>query len=93
VPLAAQPVSVKQVNVYLTHEQHKLLLKLKERIGAGCRQLVLEQLQRTRQRFIEFGIDYSGTFYHGGRTVSNVNLMLYNGDDADLTARTRGVIF
>ena len=53
--------------------------------------LVLEQLQRTRQRFREFGIDYSGTFYHSGRSVSNVNLMIYNRDDADLTARTRAL--
>jgi 4-cresol dehydrogenase (hydroxylating) len=53
--------------------------------------LVLEQLRRTRKRFIEFGIDYSGTFYHSGRTVSNVNLMIYNRDDADLTARTRAL--
>jgi len=53
--------------------------------------LVLEQLQRTRQRFREYGIDYSGTFYHSGRSVSNVNLMIYNRDDADLTARTRAL--
>ena len=53
--------------------------------------LVWEQLQRTRQRFIEFGIDYSGTFYHSGRAVTNVNLMLYNRDDADLTQRTRAL--
>jgi 4-cresol dehydrogenase (hydroxylating) len=54
-------------------------------------QLVLEQLERTRRRFVEFGIDYSGTFYHSGRTVANVNLMLYNRDDADLTTRTRAL--
>ena len=53
--------------------------------------LVLEQFQRTRRRFIEFGIDYSGTFYHSGRAVANVNLMLYNRDDADLTRRTRAL--
>ena len=51
--------------------------------------LVLEQFRRMRQRFIEFGIDYSGTFYNSGRHVTNVNLMLYNRDDADLTHRTR----
>jgi 4-cresol dehydrogenase (hydroxylating) len=48
-------------------------------------------LQRTRKRFIEFGIDYSGTFYHGGRTIANVNLLIYNRDDPDLTARTRAL--
>ncbi|HTV80340.1 MAG TPA: FAD-binding oxidoreductase [Steroidobacteraceae bacterium] len=52
---------------------------------------VIEQLARTRQRYREFGIDYSGTFYHSGRSVSNVNLMIYNRDDADLTARTRAL--
>ncbi|HVY79481.1 MAG TPA: FAD-binding oxidoreductase [Steroidobacteraceae bacterium] len=50
---------------------------------------VLEQLARTRQRYAEYGIDYSGTFYICGRHVINVNLMLYNRDDADLTERTR----
>lgn len=53
--------------------------------------LVLEQLARTRRRFSEFGIDYSGTFYHGGRHVANVNLMIYNRDDEDLTSRTRAL--
>jgi 4-cresol dehydrogenase (hydroxylating) flavoprotein subunit len=48
-------------------------------------------LVRTRRRFTEFGIDYSGTFYHAGRTVANVNLMLYNRDEADLTRRTRAL--
>jgi 4-cresol dehydrogenase (hydroxylating) len=52
-------------------------------------QLVLEQLHRTRKRFIEFGIDYSGTFYHSGRAVTNVNLMIYDRDNAELTQRTR----
>jgi 4-cresol dehydrogenase (hydroxylating) len=52
-------------------------------------QLVIEQLNRTRKRFHELGIDYSGTFYHSGRHVTNVNLMLYDRDNADLTRRTR----
>jgi 4-cresol dehydrogenase (hydroxylating) len=53
--------------------------------------LVLEQFKRTRQRFIEHGIDYSGTFYNSGRSVANVNLMIYDRDDADLTKRTRAL--
>ena len=51
--------------------------------------LVLEQLARTRARFQEFGVDYSGTFYIHGRHVTNVNLMLYDRDDAAMTARVR----
>jgi 4-cresol dehydrogenase (hydroxylating) len=50
---------------------------------------VLEQLDRTRRRYEEHGIDYSGTFYISGRHVINVNLMLYDRDDAELTGRTR----
>src|SRR5690606_136585 len=38
--------------------------------------LVYEQLQRTRALYQEFGIDYSATFYHHGRHVKNINLML-----------------
>ncbi len=51
--------------------------------------LVVEQLQRTRQRFAEAGIDYSGTFYICGRHVINVNLMIYDRDNADMTRRVR----
>jgi predicted DNA-binding protein len=29
----SKPVNVKQVLIYLTHEQHAALLKLKERLG------------------------------------------------------------
>jgi len=29
----------------------------------------LEQFRRTRARFQEFGLDYSGTFYNDGRAV------------------------
>jgi len=53
--------------------------------------LVVEQLQRTRQRFREAGIDYSGTFYISGRHVINVNLMLYNRDNAAMTQRVRAL--
>lgn len=53
--------------------------------------LVLEQLQRTRQRYAEFGIDYSATFYISGRHVINVNLMLYDRDNEDMTRRVRGL--
>jgi 4-cresol dehydrogenase (hydroxylating) flavoprotein subunit len=48
---------------------------------------VVEQFRRTRARYIEHGIDYSSTWYLNGRTVTNINLLLTNMDDAELTAR------
>lgn len=38
--MAAQPVNVKQVNVYLTHEQHERLQKLNEKTGAPVSELI-----------------------------------------------------
>ena len=52
---------------------------------------ILAQLERTRRRFAEFGVDYSGTFYAGGRHVVNVNLMLYDRDDVPMTGRVRAL--
>ena len=51
--------------------------------------LVREQFERTRRRYIEFGLDYSGTFYNDGRACTNVNLILYDRDDADMQRRVR----
>ena len=51
--------------------------------------LVLEQFERTRRRFLEFGLDYSGTFYNDGRSATNVNLILYDKDDAEQKDRVR----
>jgi 4-cresol dehydrogenase (hydroxylating) flavoprotein subunit len=50
---------------------------------------VLEQFHRTRARHDEFGVDYSGTFYLDGRCVTNINLMLYDRDDAHMTDQVR----
>ena len=38
--MAAQPVNVKQVNVYLTHEQYDRLQKLKAKTGAPVSELI-----------------------------------------------------
>jgi len=38
--MASQPVNVKQVNVYLTHEQHAKLQRLKEKTGAPVSELI-----------------------------------------------------
>ncbi len=50
---------------------------------------MLEQLARTRERYQEYGVDFSSTFYVCGRHLINVNLMLYDRDDAAMTRRTR----
>jgi 4-cresol dehydrogenase (hydroxylating) flavoprotein subunit len=51
--------------------------------------LVQQQFERTRKRYLEFGLDYSGTFYNDGRSVTNVNLILYSRDDPDNKRRVR----
>jgi 4-cresol dehydrogenase (hydroxylating) flavoprotein subunit len=51
--------------------------------------LVQRQFERTRRRYQEFGLDYSGTFYNDGRSVTNVNLILYGRDDPDMKRSVR----
>ena len=51
--------------------------------------LVQEQFERTRRRYQQFGLDYSGTFYLDGRAATNVNLILYSKDDEDQKQRVR----
>ncbi|MEO6339135.1 MAG: FAD-binding oxidoreductase [Caulobacteraceae bacterium] len=53
--------------------------------------LVMEQFARTRARYIEFGQDFSSTFYHHGRHVTNVNLILYDKDSQPQTKQVRGL--
>jgi 4-cresol dehydrogenase (hydroxylating) len=48
---------------------------------------VLAQFRRTRARYIEHGIDYSSTWYNNGRTVTNINLILANMADPELSGR------
>lgn len=38
--MAAKPVNVRHVSVYLTHEQHERLQKLKEKTGAPVSELI-----------------------------------------------------
>ncbi len=49
---------------------------------------VVEQVHRTRARYRESGCDYSSTIYVCGRHAINVNLMLYDKDNASLVERT-----
>lgn len=44
--MAAQPVNVKQVNVYLTHAQHEKLRKLKEKTGAPVSELIRRAIEQ-----------------------------------------------
>lgn len=47
--MPSKPVNVKPVLVYLTHEQHASLLKLKERNGTP----VSEQIRRAIDRYLK----------------------------------------
>ncbi len=47
--MSPKPVNVKQVNVYLTHEQHQRLLKLKEMTGAP----VSDMIRRAIDQYLE----------------------------------------
>lgn len=47
--MPSKPVNVKQVLVYLTHEQHASLLKLKEKLGTP----VSEQIRRAIDRYLK----------------------------------------
>lgn len=47
--MAAAPVNVKQVNVYLTHQQHARLQKLKEKTGAPVSELIRRAIDKYLQ--------------------------------------------
>lgn len=53
--------------------------------------LVQQQFERTRRRYIEFGLDYSGTFYNDGRACTNVNLVIFDRDDREQLRRVDGL--
>lgn len=49
--------------------------------------LALAQFRRTYDRYREFGMDYHGSFALGERSITNVNQILFNKDDADMMGR------
>ena len=51
--------------------------------------LALEQARRMKARFEEAGLDYYTSFTMGRRHISNVNLLIYDRDDAPMVARTK----
>jgi len=52
---------------------------------------VLKQFHSTKKRYEEIGVDYYGSFTLMERTATNVNLMVYDRDDAALTAKVRAL--
>jgi 4-cresol dehydrogenase (hydroxylating) len=52
---------------------------------------VLKQFHSTKKRYEEIGLDYYGSFTLFERYVTNVNMMIYDQDDAALTAKVRAL--
>jgi 4-cresol dehydrogenase (hydroxylating) len=53
--------------------------------------LALKQMRQCRRRFKEFEIDYVGTFTVGERHINNINMLVYDSEDAEMTRRVRGL--
>ena len=49
------------------------------------------QFEATRRRYEEFGLDHFGGFTMGERYLTNVNQIIYNRDDADMTRRAHAL--
>ncbi len=52
---------------------------------------VLKQFHSTKKRYEEIGVDYYGSFTLMERYTTNVNLMVYDQNDAALTAKVRAL--
>ena len=52
---------------------------------------VLKQFHSTRKRYEEIGMDYYGSFTLFERYVTNINMMIYDQDDAVMTAKVRAL--
>src|SRR6202044_1727102 len=52
---------------------------------------VLKQFHSTKKRYEEIGVDYYGSFTLFERYTTNVNMMIYDSDDAALTATVRAL--
>jgi len=51
----------------------------------------LATFNRCKARFVECGLDYYTSFTMGHRHISNVNMIIYNRDDADMVRRARSL--
>ena len=54
-------------------------------------QAAYTQFESTRRRYEEFGLDHFGGFTLGERYLTNVNQIIYNRDDADMTRRAHAL--
>ena len=52
---------------------------------------VLKQFHSTKKRYEEIGVDYYGSFTLFERYTTNVNMMIYDRDDAALTTKVRNL--
>jgi 4-cresol dehydrogenase (hydroxylating) len=53
--------------------------------------LALEQFKRMKARFEEFGLDYYASFTMGRRHINNINMIIYDRDDPQMTSAARGL--
>jgi 4-cresol dehydrogenase (hydroxylating) len=54
-------------------------------------QLALEQFRKMKARNEEFGIDYYASFTLGRRHINNINMLIYDRDDAHMTSQARAL--
>jgi len=53
--------------------------------------LAMDQFRRTYALYEKYGMDYHASFAMGERSLTNVNQLLYNKDDADMMGRVDGM--
>jgi 4-cresol dehydrogenase (hydroxylating) len=53
--------------------------------------LALDQMRRMKARHDEFGVDYYTSFTVGRRHVSNINMLIYDRDDQEMTGKARAL--
>jgi len=53
--------------------------------------LALDQMRRMKARHDEHGIDYYTSFTLGRRHISNINMLIYDRDDQEMTTRARAL--
>ena len=53
--------------------------------------LALEQVHRMKQRFNEFGFDYYASFTLGQRHINNINVIVYDRDDAAMVEAAKNL--
>jgi 4-cresol dehydrogenase (hydroxylating) len=54
-------------------------------------QLALDQFRKMKARFEAFGLDYYASFTMGRRHINNINMIIYDRDDAQMTGAAKGL--